>query len=276
MPVQTQHMLSRRRLLVGLAVLGGAGARTVRADESRQLTVMVDGVERQLLVFLPAKKGEGPLPLVLGFHGHGGSAVQASRSFRLHEHWPEALVVYPQGLPTPGRLTDPEGKQNGWQHAVGQEGDRDLKFVDAALAALRKDYSIDARRIYAMGHSNGGAFTYALWSARPEVFAAFAPSAAGSRAVLTLKPKPAMHIAGENDPVVRFAAQKRSMTVVKRVNGCEATGSEWAKYCTLYPSPKNAPFVEYIHPGTHRFPAEAPALIVKFFREHPLGEPMCR
>lgn len=264
--------LSRRGLLFGLLAIGCGSGAAVRAEEPRPFQVTVDGVERQALVFTPTKKSDSPLPLVLAFHGHGGGARQASNSFRLHEQWPEALVVYMQGLLTPGKLTDPEGKEAGWQHAVGQEGDRDLKFVDAALAALKKEYSVDARRIYATGHSNGGAFTYALWAARPDLFAAFAPSAVGSRAVLTLKPKPAMHIAGENDRVVKFPAQKRSMQVVRRVNGCESTGTEWAKYCTLYPSAKNTPFIEYIHPGTHRFPPEASALIVRFFKEHALGE----
>ena len=269
MSAHTQHALTRRRLLLGLAVLGMESVRPAGAAEPRTLKVRVDDVEREALVYAPAKKGEGPLPLVLAIHGHGGGSVQASRSFRIHEVWPEALVVYPQGLPTPGRLTDPEGKRSGWQHAAGDMGDRDLKFVDALLAELKKTYAVDAQRIYAMGHSNGGAFTYALWAARPDVFAAFAPSAASSRSILALKPRPAMHIAGENDPLVRFAMQRRAMTKVRKVNGCEPSGKEWAKFCTLYPSSKNAPFVEYIHPGTHRFPDEAPALIVKFFQEHP-------
>lgn len=273
---QVAFSLSRRRLLCGAAMLGWGGAGSARAEEPRTLKVVVDGIEREALAFPPGRKGEGPLPLVLAIHGHGGGSRQASRSFRIHEVWPEALVVYPQGLPTPGRLTDPEGKRSGWQHAVGDMGDRDLKFIDALLAELKKSYPIDAQRIYAMGHSNGGAFTYTLWAARPEVFAAFAPSAATSRSVLALKPKPAMHVAGENDPLVRFAMQRRAMTRVRDVNGCEATGSEWGKNCTLYPSTRNAPFVEYIHPGTHQFPAEAPALIVKFFQQHRLGEAMGR
>lgn len=40
---------------------------------------------------------------------------------------------------------------------------------------------------------------------------------------------------------------------------------EW----TLCPSTLEAPVVTMIHPGTHAFPRNAPALIVKFFKEHP-------
>ena len=52
-------------------------------------------------------------------------------------------MVYPQGLNTPGKLTDPEGKKPGWQHGPGAEGDRDLKFFDAMLAEVRGDYKVD-------------------------------------------------------------------------------------------------------------------------------------
>ena len=47
------------------------------------------------------------------------------------------------------------------------------------LARLKTDYKVDDKRIYSTGHSNGGGFTYLLWAARGDVFAAFAPSAGG-------------------------------------------------------------------------------------------------
>lgn len=231
------------------------------------MTWQVEGQQRQALVFLPSKPVDAPLPVVFAFHGHGGSALNAARSFALHKYWPEALVVYMQGLPTPGRLTDPEGKRNGWQHDAGDQNDRDLKFFDIVLNDVQKQFTIDAGRIYATGHSNGGSFTYLLWAERPNVFAAVAPSAATSRAIRRLRPKPAMHIAGKNDSLVLFAWQQRAMDSVREINGCSKTGEPWAKDCTLYPSSSGTPFVAFVHDGTHRYPAEAPPLIVKFFKE---------
>ena len=87
-----------------------------------------------------------------------------ARTMHIQTIWPEAIVVYPQGLPTPTRI-DPAGKRPGWQIAVGAQGDRDLKFVDAMLAAINKRYRVDKHRIYATGFSNGGVFMYVLWSA---------------------------------------------------------------------------------------------------------------
>lgn len=241
-----------------------------QAREPVRETWTVEGVEREALIFPPAVMSEkGGAPVIFGFHGHGGNARNASRSFHFEDEWPEALVIYMQGLPTPGRLTDPEGKRNGWQHAAGDQGDRDLKFFDAVLATARERYSIDANRVYASGHSNGGGFTYLLWAERPEVFAAVAPSAAaGRKSAAKLTPKPVLHLASESDPLVKYEWQALMIDAVKKVNGCAAEGTAWAEGCTLYPSEKGTPLVVYRHAGGHKYPAAGPALIVKFFKEY--------
>jgi hypothetical protein len=94
----------------------------------KQVGLKVDGVDREALVYAPAAAAVTNAPVVFVFHGHGGSAQQAARSFAMSREWPEAISVYMQGLNTPGRLTDPEGKKPGWQHGAGAQGDRDLKF----------------------------------------------------------------------------------------------------------------------------------------------------
>ena len=233
------------------------------AGDPERMEWTVDGTPREALVAVG--RAEHP-PVVFVFHGHGGTMRHAARSFALEKHWPEAVVVYPQGLPTPGRLSDPEGKRPGWQHGLGEQGDRDLEFFDAMLATLREKHRIDPRRVYATGHSNGGQFSYLLAGARREALAAIAPSAAaGGRFVK--EPIPLFHAAGENDPIVRFAAQQRSIDAVRALNGCEADGRDGgAPGCTLYPSPKGAPVLVFAHKGDHAFPAEAPALIVRFFK----------
>jgi polyhydroxybutyrate depolymerase len=233
-----------------------------------RIEMKVDGVDRGALVYAPQAAASTKSPLVFVFHGHGGGARQVARSYALNREWPEAISVYMQGLNTPGRLTDPEGKKTGWQQGAGAQDDRDLKFFDALLAKLKQDYKVEGQRIYATGHSNGGGFTYLLWETRPDVFAAFAPVAAATKNAALLKPKPALHVAGENDPLVKFEWQKLTMEAVKKVNGCEAEGKPWDKNCTIYASKTGTPFVAFIHPGGHEFPAGASAALVKFFKEH--------
>lgn len=247
----------------------------VSAGYSKQETRIwkVDGVEREAMLFSPPTTSFKS-PLIFAFHGHGGTMRQAARAFGYQNLWPEAIVVYMQGLPTPGAITDPEGKKNGWQKTSGDRNDRDLKFFDAVLASLKKERAIDEKRIFAAGHSNGGAFTFLLWAERGATFAAFAPaSATASWSMTKLRPKPAIQFGGENDKLVRYASQIRTMDYVRKLNGCEAAGKEWAKSGsltgTLYPSKAGTPFVALISPGGHQFPAEAPPLIVKFFKELP-------
>jgi polyhydroxybutyrate depolymerase len=226
-----------------------------QAADSSPRTWEVDGVKREGLVYAPSKKTEGKVPLVFDFHGHGGTARNAARTHHIHEAWPEAV-------------TDPEGKRPGWQKAPGDQNDRDLKFFDAVLAAMKKEFPVDENRIYATGHSNGGGFTYLLWATRGDTFAAFAPVAAGAGVYFKdAKPKPVFHAASEQDPLVTFAMQTRTLDRVKKLNGCSEKGEDWAKGCTLYPSNNGSPVVIFLHGEGHKYPAETPGLIVKFFKE---------
>ena len=262
------------RITIGLTVLLLTATISTAADSTlTERTWTIEGVTRSALVHVPATASTSATPVVFAFHGHGGNMNQAARSFSYHTIWPEAIVVYMQGLSTPGKLTDPEGKRPGWQPGRGDQEDRDLKFFDAVFASLKSDNKIDDKRVFCTGHSNGGAFTYLLWATRGEIFAAVAPSAAIPGVELrNLKPKPALHVAGETDPLVKWEWQKKTMEALRRLNGVDAEGTEWVKSgdltCTIYQSKKKTPFISAIAPGGHRFPGEAPALIVKFFKDH--------
>jgi polyhydroxybutyrate depolymerase len=247
-------------------------ARLHAADASPQeLTLSVGDLSRTAIVYARSNAAESPRPVVFAFHGHGGTARTSAARWRYHELWPEAVCVYPQGVPTPGRLTDAEGKRNGWQHAAGDHEDRDLKFFDALLAKLKADYKIDEKRIYCTGHSNGGSFTYLLWAERGDVFAAVAPSASAAlRVGRELKPKPALHLAGENDPLVKYAWQTLTIDRIRKTNGCEESGKPAGEFCTEYASVGGTPVVTFIHPGGHEFPAGAAERFVRFFKQHKL------
>ena len=246
--------------LVFLIHSAGA-AETVRRDWT------IDGIHREALVAVPPAAQTTPSPLVFVFHGHGGRMNHAARTFRIHELWPEAVVVYMQGLNTPGELLDKDGKKPGWQNFAGDQQDRDLHFFDAVLKTLKSEVRVDEDRIYATGHSNGGAFTYLLWAERHDVFAAMAPSgAAAMRMHRDLRPKPLLHIAGDNDPLVKYAWQTRTVEFVKRLNQC-AQGTPHDGGGTLFASPIGTPVVLYVTSQGHKFPAEAPPLIVQFFQQ---------
>ena len=140
-----------------------AKGRPSAADNLETRHWIIDGVKRVALVYVPAKAKENPTPVVFAFHGHGGTMKEAAKEFAIHKYWPQAIVVYMKGLPSAAG-NDPKGEQSGWQYNAGENGDRDLKFFDAVLADLRQSLNVDDKRVYAIGFSNGGGFTFVLWS----------------------------------------------------------------------------------------------------------------
>jgi polyhydroxybutyrate depolymerase len=179
------------------------------------------------------------------------------------------VCVYPQGLPTAVPVIDTEGKKAGWQKFVGDQKDRDLEFFDAMLKTMKADHAIDEARVYSTGHSNGAYFTYLLWAARGDTLAAVAPVAGNvsPKDFKDQKPKPVLHVAGEKDPIVRFATQERTIAQVRKLNGCESEGKPAGKNCIEYGSREGPPVVTLIHPGGHEVPDGAPERIVEFFKE---------
>lgn len=258
------------RVITLLLIAGIPSTHGAPLDGVQTLELTVDGVPRTALVYVPPHPAPGKLPLVFAFHGHGGNSRNALNTFKIDRLWPEAISVYPQGLDTPGILSDPDGKKPGWQNAVGKLDDRDLHFFDAMLARLQKDYPVDPARIYCTGHSNGGGFTYLLWLTHPDTFAAFAPCSAAAIYAAQLKPKPAMVSGGRQDPTVKFQWQEMMMESIKKTNGCDGTGVPWEGGAgTLYGSTGGPPLVTYLYDGGHMMNRGESEWIVKFFQSQP-------
>jgi polyhydroxybutyrate depolymerase len=237
------------------------------------MTWTVEGATRTALVFAPpqaAGVAAHKLPLVFAFHGHGGTSQTAAVGMHLQTVWPEAVIVYPQGLKTRSKI-DPAGNQYGWQMEQGQVGlhDRDLKFFDAMLTGLRQQFPVDDSRIYATGFSNGAIFSYLLWAERGKVLAAVGVCngllAAGEH--LTV-PRPVVVIGGESDPLVPLASLQQGIEADRQINGATAAGQPCGPMCTLYPSSTQTPVVTRIHPGGHFYPPWASPAIVEFFKLH--------
>lgn len=221
----------------------------------------IDGQRRRAIVYAPAAASpSGKAPLILSFHGRGDDMGNFQYT-GMHRAWPEAVVVYFQGLPS-GR-----DRAAGWQVESGQDDDRDLKLVDAALTSLRAKFVIDDARVYAMGFSNGAAFTYLLWAARPQVFAAFAAVAGRLRpSVAPTAPKPLFHIVGEADRRA-FAGQREDVNTARRVNRVEGAGRSCGPGCSLFGGA--ADVMTWVHSGGHEYPDGTSERITAFLREHP-------
>jgi polyhydroxybutyrate depolymerase len=270
-------------VLIGIGGAGGSAARAQAPSSAVKSTAatrgapvnqtyMVDGVRRTALIYLNTLPVRATgLPVLFVFHGHGGTAQFVARRFRLHELWPEAIVVYMQGLPGVAGITDQAGEKPGWQKNPGEVGDRDLKFVDVALADVLKKGFVDSRRIYALGHSNGARFVNVLWKMRSEVFAAFcSASAQGGLLLRDVAPRSIFMIAGEKDPLVPYQTQVLSVDLVRKRLQIDPSKAETNGYARFEQGINGTELVTYLHPGGHEFPSEALPLAVEFFKRHTL------
>lgn len=130
-------------------------------------TLVVDGDARSYLLYLPdGHSADQSWPLVMNFHGGSGTAEDQLAVADMRDRADEDGIVlaYPQALPDP----NDDGSTN-WQ--VVTSGDlpftvpnphSDIDFISDLVDALVANQSVDPSRVYAMGYSNGGGFTYDL------------------------------------------------------------------------------------------------------------------
>jgi poly(3-hydroxybutyrate) depolymerase len=151
-------------------------------------TIVVDGKPRTFLVYAPtgAAPSQG-LPVVLMIHGTG----QNGQIFYESSYWKEKaeaekfLAVFPDALPycIMGK-SGPYPHSEKWNSGpdvipcAGVTMEDDMKFIRALIDTIKSRHTVDAKRLYASGFSNGGEMTRRLWREAGDLFAAVASSAA--------------------------------------------------------------------------------------------------
>jgi len=181
-------------LVINLAGANAGTRETINIEDP-----YLGSVEREYLLYLPSSYSEDtPHPLVLDFHGWSGSAeghIWDSKWDVVGEEF-GVIVVVPDGIPDSesgtrtwnvtkeydddfGWRCDPNREEYGesechfscqeWCNAgygctAGTTCYNDLAFVEQLIDSLIERYSIDLSHVHITGYSNGGTFTYRMFS----------------------------------------------------------------------------------------------------------------
>lgn len=199
-------------------------------------SLVVQGTKRGYLLITPNTPTPGPRPLVLVYHGDGGSMID------LHDDWKfetvtgnDAFVVYPDGI---NRGWDLETKTN----------NKDIEFATALVDELAKTLPIDRTKVFGTGYSSGGFFVNVLACHKPDLLRGIASNAGGAPYNQAetwpnkypkcpgQKPVATLALHGDRDFSVGLDSGRYSAEYWAYVNGCSETEVETTGYkeCTVY------------------------------------------
>lgn len=231
------------------------------------------GLQRTFLVHLAPSYGIQPQPLVINYHGFTQTMARIAQYSNMGAEADKAgfIVVFPQGVDNP----------SSWNAGIGLNGQTtgsadDVQFTRDLLSYLKKNYCVDAHRIYLTGYSVGGGMAYRVAcnlstqiAAIATVAGAFYHAPGGCN---PSRPLPILEIHGQADPYAPYygdpgsgkAAVSVYLNVWLNFDQCnstnkvifqqgDVTGVEWS-HCT------QGTVVEHykISDGGHVWPGAAP------------------
>ncbi|NLI76095.1 MAG: esterase [Candidatus Riflebacteria bacterium] len=200
-------------------------------------TLSIGGHERRFLLYVPpgVTGASAPMPLVLAIHGGGGNMWSFSRfvDFRPLAASEGFLLAYPNAFDKNWN----EGRVNFLpEHANLRDVD-DVRFLTSLVAAVGKEYPVDAKRVFAAGISNGGFMSQYLAIRDSGTFAAIAAVTAtmGEAVAASFTPTlpvSVMIINGTEDPLVPYDGGEVKILRTKR-GRCVSTAVAVDKWVTF-------------------------------------------
>jgi Poly(3-hydroxybutyrate) depolymerase len=144
-----------RSLAWALAIALGTGAAAAE-------TIEIGGVTRSYLTQFPETK---PAPLVVVLHGNTqtGADIRTRTSWSLVAGRERFGVIYPDGLNHAWADLRADSRRAGRTPPAGTD---DVGFIVRLIEKYVADGTIDPKRVYVTGLSNGGAMTMTLVCAR--------------------------------------------------------------------------------------------------------------
>lgn len=195
-------------------------------------TIQSGGIERTYRVHVPKKYDPAqPTPVVLAYHGAFTNAVIMAGFCGLNEKADKEgfICVYPNGTGL-GKAVLFWNAGLAPPRADEKRAD-DVAYTRALLDDLAKVVTVDPKRVFATGMSNGGMMVYRLAAELPDRIAAVA-AVGGTMSDAEPKPGrpvPVLHFHGTADTFVPYKGFKDGRQKVVRVRSVEDTLTAWAR-----------------------------------------------
>jgi polyhydroxybutyrate depolymerase len=179
------QIASKRIILIGIAALflvaffaRAAHRARAAAVGSKSQTMQFDGRTRRYILHVPSGYAtSNPGALVLVLHGATQSPTSAETMSRMSDLADKNnfLAVYPSGT-----SRNPDDRIPTWNSGACcgyamENKINDVGFLSALIDQLRNTYSIDAKRVYVTGISNGAMMSYRLACELSSKIAGIAP-----------------------------------------------------------------------------------------------------
>lgn len=201
-------------------------------------TLVSAGERRAYLLHVPPSYDPSvPAPLVISLHGFASRPVGQKDMSRWNDLADRFgfLVVYPAGTGLPLRW-----RAGGDRSAAASAPD--VRFISDLIDKLQAEYTIDPRRIYANGLSNGGGMTFVLSCTLADRIAAVGMVAGlyvyAWDQCTPARPLPTVVFHGTADPIVPYSGGSGGpsrmnfpvipdwVTTLAQRNGCTAATSQ--------------------------------------------------
>jgi polyhydroxybutyrate depolymerase len=201
--------------------------RTPPVSGTREITL--DGRTRTFAVDYPPREtsldAPKPAPLVLAFHGWGGTPEQLERTTKIAASinargW---IAVRPAGIDKSFNA----GTCCGQASKVSVD---DVAFARKIVAIVEAEACVDKKRVFSTGFSNGGFLSHRLGCEASDTFAAIASVGGtfGIQSCAPPRPVPVLQVHGARDAVVKWDGTPKSgwssvatvLSTWRKIDGC--------------------------------------------------------
>ncbi len=214
-------------VVLAVALLAGRGVVAAQT---------IDAGRGEIPVTVPSSYSpDAPAPLIVLLHGYSFTGARQDEYLKISPLADDYgfIFVAPDGTPSSG-----EGNPQFWNASSaccdfeGTEVD-DSAYIAGLIEKVKSRYHIDERRVYLIGHSNGGFMSFRMAHDHSETIAAIASLAGADQTGMRSAPPHPVHVLqlhGTADAVIRYGGGVTNVPQGGPYPGAKKSVENWATH----------------------------------------------